>query len=168
MRYGRALREHGSSPRMRGKQTIPGLKVTHEGLIPAHAGKTADSPPRPRSRPAHPRACGENFIQGMVKGLVQGSSPRMRGKRCISFSLSSGWGLIPAHAGKTSCSKTRSPRSTAHPRACGENAVAALAARAVAGSSPRMRGKRANRVTSNQITRLIPAHAGKTGSRFGL
>ena len=81
----------GSSPRMRGKQTIPGLKVTHEGLIPglketheglipAHAGKTADSPPRPRSRPAHPRACGENFIQGMVKGLVQGSSPRMRGK----------------------------------------------------------------------------------------
>ena len=50
----------GSSPRMRGKQGRRRPGQRHDGLIPAHAGKT----PAPNSffppARAHPRACGEN------------------------------------------------------------------------------------------------------------
>ena len=50
----------GSSPRMRGKRERENMGVTMRGLIPAHAGKTSIMTSGSGSRPAHPRACGEN------------------------------------------------------------------------------------------------------------
>ena len=132
----------GSSPRMRGKQYSPELKKDSPGLIPAHAGKTDDVIAHVSGGVAHPRACGENRPKSSRISKSAGSSPRMRGKRCISGSLSSGWGLIPAHAGKTLPRPPIRDRSGAHPRACGENRTLDEAPAAP--------------------TRLIPAHAGKT------
>ena len=71
--------------------------------------------------PAHPRACGENVVAGVIRMGLRGSSPRVRGKRSCSSSLSFMMGLIPARAGKTPPSGEYRPTGRAHPRACGEN-----------------------------------------------
>ena len=133
----------GSSPRMRGK-----LERWHDagqepGLIPAHAGKTTPYHDRIPRRPAHPRACGENFWQDCPRVGQGGSSPRMRGKHHRGATIRTDGGLIPAHAGKTATAKDRATDALAHPRACGENIPTRSPARPAGGSSPRMRGKRA-------------------------
>ena len=71
------------------------------GLIPACAGKTRMGFTRQRIRWAHPRVCGENRGNLDVLLSVDGSSPRVRGKRCDSLSHWGVFRLIPACAGKT-------------------------------------------------------------------
>ena len=61
----------------------------------------------------------------------------------------------------TPCAPRLLPR-LAHPRACGENACAGGCGVGVAGSSPRVRGKRRIRQGLGRGVRLIPARAGKT------
>ena len=95
------LPDAGSSPRMRGKPLGCLMHGALNGLIPAHAGKTALFPVSESNQAAHPRACGENMFLpellpihrahpracgenlGMGKSTAYraGSSPRMRGKR---------------------------------------------------------------------------------------
>ena len=132
----------GSSPRVRGKPGDRGHEGHEGGLIPACAGKT---PPPRRSAAAwtaHPRVCGEN---------------RGRGRRVVWTR----W-LIPACAGKTHRLVTGAPRARAHPRVCGENFLSWAPRTALMGSSPRVRGKHANRQCCAHSGRLIPACAGKT------
>ena len=76
-------------------------------------------------------------------------------------------GLIPAHAGKTRPSTSPRPRFKAHSRSCGENAATPVFAMPPSGSSPLTRGKRCMILLTGRPVRLIPAHAGKTESRFG-
>ena len=74
------LMNAGSSPLTRGKLVQSGHERGRDGLIPAHAGKTADSG---RSRPAygaHPRSRGENPVRRALEEGCQGSSPLTRGK----------------------------------------------------------------------------------------
>ena len=71
-------------------------------------------------------------------------------------------GLIPARAGKTSAFNFFMSSATAHPRACGENAITMFAAPTYLGSSPRVRGKRRSISFLMAKVRLIPARAGKT------
>ena len=91
---------------------------------------------------AHPRSRGENSSEGARPGSQAGSSPLTRGKHAAPHSTREQIGLIPAHAGKTLMSPSRTAISAAHPRSRGEN-----------GPAPH----------SNRLRRwLIPAHAGKT------
>ena len=111
----------GSSPRGRGKPKAPKTVKLTVRLIPARAGKTPWTASLSISRPAHPRAGGENTLDGLVVDLATGSSPRGRGKQDEFNRLVESYGLIPARAGKT-CSLARVPqRGEAHPRAGGEN-----------------------------------------------
>ena len=71
-------------------------------------------------------------------------------------------GLIPAHAGKTSRGLRSSSPRAAHPRSRGENAGGRDVLPGVNGSSPLTRGKPALPVPLRNVSRLIPAHAGKT------
>ena len=173
----RACGENGHEEIMK----IPGL-----WLIPARAGKTPTSSPRLSASPAHPRACGENRATQYRMRANAGSSPRVRGKRLASGDLRQVLRLIPACAGKTTARrKTRmipgssprvrgkpppharpSPSSPAHPRVCGENAVAAGGAHDVPGSSPRVRGKLVGHHPRRARPGLIPACAGKTPRRL--
>ena len=132
---------YGSSPRMRGKLTQPRFIVLIRRLIPAHAGKTTKCAPWKAARPAHPRACGENRQLTCIAHVALGSSPRMRGKRVVNSVSLCGTGLIPAHAGKTSCLIAVEVDTQAHPRACGENEHFHSFETCKLGSSPRMRGK---------------------------
>ena len=75
--------------------------------------------------------------------------------------------LIPACAGKTRRLWAWRPPSPAHPRACGENVLAASSASSTPGSSPRVRGKPPCERAGPPVRGLIPACAGKTSARSG-
>ena len=51
------------------------------GLIPACAGKTRHVKEPLKDPRAHPRVCGENRVKAREFSIVEGSSPRVRGKR---------------------------------------------------------------------------------------
>ena len=156
-------RAHGSSPRVRGKLSVIGLLLLLLELIPARAGKTGPSSRTRLPGPAHPRVCGENEVGVKVTADLEGSSPRVRGKRFRRGLGDPARRLIPACAGKTQSPPRAGDRGWAHPRLCGENAVVRTINNAADGSSPRVRGKPRPPPSAPPPPRLIPACAGKTG-----
>ena len=113
----------GSSPRVRGKPRLAGLRVVRGRLIPACAGKTATRTPNPGPTGAHPRVCGENLTTDFEFDCPSGSSPRVRGKLAAVLEEPGRTGLIPACAGKTPWSSPARRCGGAHPRVCGENSA---------------------------------------------
>ena len=113
----------GSSPRVRGKQDSPVEMLDGSGLIPACAGKTFEVRKPPSVHPAHPRVCGENVTDSVVKIVDLGSSPRVRGKLPRIAEKVFDRGLIPACAGKTLSTVSNTWAAWAHPRVCGENYI---------------------------------------------
>ena len=156
------LRLVGSSPRMRGKRFHLKDSFFRCRIIPAHAGQTTVALRMRRHRPDHPRACGANSTSFVMVLLVDGSSPRMRGKPGVVNTWSPIDRIIPAHAGQTISPHPQSDVPADHPRACGANFVKAVPALASAGSSPRMRGKPVVFPRGRGNRRIIPAHAGQT------
>ena len=106
--------------------------------------------------------CGENPVVLSTWTRAAGSSPRVRGKRCLFSDGEGVFRLIPAHAGKTQHACLCQAPTRAHPRACGENSRNSKGGTCTPGSSPRMRGKHRRTVWNVLPGRLIPAHAGKT------
>ena len=157
----------GSSPLTRGKPLRVRRADQHQGLIPAHAGKTEA---RRRARiwvRAHPRSRGEN-VQWPTNSITRmGSSPLTRGKRAVALSRRASTGLIPAHAGKTAVRLMLRRNRWAHPRSRGENYVITRDGGKPAGSSPLTRGKQGLHLAVSVSSGLIPAHAGKTRCGFG-
>ena len=86
----------------------------------------------------------------------------MRGKlQLIEQSQSTGR-IIPARAGQTPSGIADSSHRADHPRACGANIHDGHNASTVAGSSPRVRGKRYWKGRPSRHRRIIPARAGQT------
>ena len=74
----------GSSPLTRGKRLNRFVEIVANGLIPAHAGKTAASSWGGRQFPAHPRSRGENMPHIVATACAAGSSPLTRGKHFLT------------------------------------------------------------------------------------
>ena len=91
-----------------------------------------------------------------------GSSPRMRGTLTYHNTPHFQLGIIPAHAGNTSCLSFFCYSLWDHPRACGEHTEINPELKDVPGSSPRMRGTQAGESATYTATGIIPAHAGNT------
>ena len=106
--------------------------------------------------------CGENLTVGASITQGVGSSPRVRGKPDLTCQVILLCGLIPACAGKTRWALPALSVDGAHPRVCGENFLVDLVSEALAGSSPRVRGKPRRARAYRSGVRLIPACAGKT------
>ena len=96
-----------------------------------------------------------------------GSSPLTRGKRLDLVNYLALYGLIPAHAGKTTRRPILPYTSRAHPRSRGENARSWPSSVPPEGSSPLTRGKRTSAARARSASGLIPAHAGKTWPGLG-
>ena len=113
----------------------------------------------------HPRACGANIslITGM--SIRNGSSPRVRGKLQRVVEYVGDGRIIPARAGQTSKVSARHSARSDHPRACGANTSSSRLDLLECGSSPRVRGKRADLRPATAATRIIPARAGQTSRR---
>ena len=131
-------------------------------LIPAHAGKTETARARSAAAPAHPRSRGENQVHAIRTQITAGSSPLTRGKQTARTEGQTQTGLIPAHAGKTSLTRSVSSTGSAHPRSRGENRRLRSGQSRELGSSPLTRGKPSEASGVHIVQRLIPAHAGKT------
>ena len=134
----------GSSPLTRGKPRHHRQNAHQRGLIPAHAGKTADITCIIASTTAHPRSRGENRRRPDKVPPAKGSSPLTRGKLNATPVYGDARGLIPAHAGKTPRAQTQTVPCRAHPRSRGENGPSRRQSCRRQGSSPLTRGKRAH------------------------
>ena len=158
------IRGHGSSPRMRGKPTDKFLIDIPVRIIPAHAGQTSTPSSLSNHCSDHPRACGANVSSDGMLSRCTGSSPRMRGKLVSRHAVDADVRIIPAHAGQTEQKALPHIFATDHPRACGANTIAFGEFFVGSGSSPRMRGKQTGSPDLADSVRIIPAHAGQTGS----
>ena len=154
----------GSSPLTRGKLSNGLRSPSRPRLIPAHAGKTHTHDVMQTTHTAHPRSRGENEYGFAVADKDSGSSPLTRGKLGVVGVRGPVVGLIPAHAGKTSRQADKARVHEAHPRSRGENKGTSEHTTGPGGSSPLTRGKRLGAKDMYDLSRLIPAHAGKTTS----
>ena len=73
----------GSSPHVRGAQTVSAALSVPVGIIPACAGSTCVNPIRLRFQRDHPRMCGEHVCHAKLLTLVVGSSPHVRGAHAV-------------------------------------------------------------------------------------
>ena len=134
------------------------------GSSPLTRGKLRSYPARTTALVAHPRSRGENALPVKINEVSSGSSPLTRGKPSADQPHYVGKGLIPAHAGKTLPRGNRQSAGTAHPRSRGENSLDPPADSSPQGSSPLTRGKLRRDDRGGIVSRLIPAHAGKTSA----
>ena len=100
---------------MRGKVTSGMLFLAFIGITPAYAGKRQMARKAGRTKPDHPRVCGEKSVVILLCVATFGSPPRMRGKAGPNSAYNMASGITPAYAGK-SLRKTPPPaRQRDHP-----------------------------------------------------
>ena len=132
----------GSSPRVRGTPVAGRAAGMPGRFIPACAGNSSapSGPARPPS--VHPRVCGEL----RTRRHAHGSPGR----------------FIPACAGNSHRRGPPPPPTSVHPRVCGELGPRLLLTPSLSGSSPRVRGTRAQHGLRSPRVRFIPACAGNS------
>ena len=151
---------------MRGSPCRIDMTQRVSGIIPAHAGLTAQMTRMRATSRDHPRACGAHAILRPTARSLSGSSPRMRGSHELSWHSRRAKRIIPAHAGLTTSYRTTCTLGRDHPRACGAHILKMAAEKSRLGSSPRMRGSHLHRDESLYHARIIPAHAGLTSCQL--
>ena len=130
----------GSSPRVRGTESGLLCFLCPSRFIPARAGNSCEYILKAHNVTVHPRACGEQDDTLAFTLEQTGSSPRVRGtdwRRARHHWLQR---FIPARAGNRRAWLMLLAFGSVHPRACGEQSVAALNRDVDPGSSPRVRG----------------------------
>ena len=152
----------GSSPLTRGARCAGCPEKMQNGLIPAHAGSTTSSHHIARVGSAHPRSRGEHRPRILGLRRRSGSSPLTRGAPGTNPYTEGVGGLIPAHAGSTTCPCLLRALAWAHPRSRGEHCVGQAGSQGPLGSSPLTRGARRRKTDIGRSIGLIPAHAGST------
>ena len=135
-------------------------------LIPAYAGRTPGLTAILGGFRAHPRLRGAHPENIAVPLASSGSSPLTRGAPQLCHVAPSCQGLIPAYAGRTSCSRTRLRRGTAHPRLRGAHQDGVCVREVNPGSSPLTRGAQSVGRHFERHRGLIPAYAGRTTLTF--
>ena len=156
-----------SPPHMRGKARHCAAVHGYRGITPAHAGKSFTSFYHCTTFWDHPRTCGEKLIPPLLGFGLTGSPPHMRGKERGSTSRQRRKGITPAHAGKSPAMSPGHITLRDHPRTCGEKGISDFSGNYEDGSPPHMRGKARSPLLFPGISRITPAHAGKsTFSRF--
>ena len=137
------LRATGSSPRVRGTLAIQQARCARIRIIPACAGNSVCEA-KPTSMGAdHPRVCGELAKAATRNSLEDGSSPRVRGTPVNVRDDAHLARIIPACAGNSTLRVRRLLSLPDHPRVCGELAILSKEYGGKGGSSPRVRGTRA-------------------------
>ena len=114
------IAEQGSPPRMRGKAVLVTDHAQNLRITPAYAGKSISVPEMPDAVGDHPRVCGEKAVCLIIRQVIVGSPPRMRGKVLSGLATWLPIGITPAYAGKSSAFRLPSCSLWDHPRVCGE------------------------------------------------
>ena len=152
----------GSPPPTRGKGCCHGCYTLSFRITPAHAGKSVSRLQRQALLRDHPRPRGEKTHIALLSLCVRGSPPPTRGKASMNLLGLWGWGITPAHAGKSPTAQfVHLPRRD-HPRPRGEKHRKACGLTVKEGSPPPTRGKEGQRLAGRERGRITPAHAGKS------
>ena len=136
-------------------------------FIPAPAGNTMAGRTSRRMISVHPRACGEHRGRNSFSRQYTGSSPRLRGTHGRRIESAEIYRFIPAPAGNTLPAASTLTAKPVHPRACGEHSAISSCIVRSCGSSPRLRGTRAELRPARRLSRFIPAPAGNTRRQDG-
>ena len=152
----------GSPPHMRGKAPVFGFDCVCLRITPAHAGKRILLFRPCVNTQDHPRTCGEKFVIRVPFVFGVGSPPHMRGKGSATRLRIARSRITPAHAGKSDDRAENALGAQDHPRTCGEKGDHQRRAVLHQGSPPHMRGKGKRTKKIDTITRITPAHAGKS------
>ena len=155
----------GSSPHVRGTQSVRTRNTLRLRFIPACAGNTIFIVSVASVRSVHPRMCGEHLAILLPLTPTNGSSPHVRGTRPFLEISTPQQRFIPACAGNTVLKKSDGLCAAVHPRMCGEHEYTMYSVNAVAGSSPHVRGTRQRVRGGHRELRFIPACAGNTWIR---
>ena len=150
----------GSSPRVRGTGRNLLAIRRRKRFIPAGAGNSRPRSCRCRSRPVHPRGCGEQILPGNHNPTSYGSSPRVRGTVRRHIRGDRRVRFIPAGAGNSLRGGSFCGLRAVHPRGCGEQTVIDAHILRNRGSSPRVRGTGHRGDLCRWQHRFIPAGAG--------
>ena len=94
------LAGEGLSPRVRGNHILYDVESIGVGSIPACAGQPPVESGVDGGLKVYPRVCGATPSRAIVKNLVSGLSPRVRGNRCLYAYICAVFGSIPACAGQ--------------------------------------------------------------------
>ena len=97
----------GSPPQVRGKRLCSLIFAATSRITPAGAGKTGQTDEKHLRVSDHPRRCGENIGDSLLRAVECGSPPQVRGKPFIVDGSTWKVRITPAGAGKTfrSCSR---------------------------------------------------------------
>ena len=152
----------GSSPLARGLPSVADAGLVDAGIIPARAGFTSGVRLDHAVVQDHPRSRGVYPPTRPASRPSAGSSPLARGLRRTRPRDPDGPGIIPARAGFTSTTPTRTCLSTDHPRSRGVYAHRQPSIWGSAGSSPLARGLPAWTHAAPDPAGIIPARAGFT------
>ena len=152
----------GSSPLARGLRLRECLHRQVARIIPARAGFTGTGSLSQLTISDHPRSRGVYWNQHELQQRNRGSSPLARGLPINEIELRRAFRIIPARAGFTRSSRSRSTRLRDHPRSRGVYAAVSTSDEWSEGSSPLARGllKLKNELRSSRG--IIPARAGFT------
>ena len=112
-------RRWGSSPLARGLLSLVSELPPSAGIIPARAGFTNPHAPPGAWALDHPRSRGVYGVLMDETTIAVGSSPLARGLRYQAGATPGGSRIIPARAGFTTPSTTRTSRPWDHPRSRG-------------------------------------------------
>ena len=134
------------------------------GSIPAWAGETHMSSLEKPQTAVYPRVGGGNLADTGNPGLVEGLSPRGRGKRGRVHQWAHNHRSIPAWAGETRLLVPGLAGCGVYPRVGGGNAPDPAKFADEEGLSPRGRGKLAAGKRNAALSGSIPAWAGETNS----
>ena len=155
---------HGSSPLSRGILEWEGLPESIDGIIPALAGNTSTSRPKPVPATDHPRSRGEYPCRPEESFNASGSSPLSRGIPRYRQNLRRQEGIIPALAGNTPAASEQPSSCEDHPRSRGEYTLPEALIPSLKGSSPLSRGILDHYRIASLALGIIPALAGNTPS----
>ena len=108
--------------------------------------------------------CGEKKPTTPVTVRCIGSPPHVRGKDVELFALFVHHGITPACAGKRLRFLPACLHRQDHPRVCGEKSLLLGSSGSMGGSPPHMRGKADVFCNNCELSRITPAHAGKSYS----
>ena len=154
----------GRSPRARGRpgQTISPLQ--ERGSIPACAGEALRHGRVCQRDQVDPRVRGGGPASETVAGVVEGRSPRARGRQDGLEVQRLHHRSIPACAGEATRASVASSACGVDPRVRGGGVTAAAGAAHGAGRSPRARGRRSVPTGDRWRSGSIPACAGEAAS----
>ena len=111
-------------------------------FTPTCVGKTFASNRALSHSRVHPHVCGENMAIYRRAFKDAGSPPRVWGKPKPAVTANSRNGFTPTCVGKTTSAQQAIARREVHPHVCGENFEARVCEPLLAGSPPRVWGKR--------------------------